>query len=176
VRALPIVWVALVLALIGARGSPWAGITVRVTEEARPLHAAIAALPPGAVVAGWPDETIDSVPYLSRRSALVARETHKPFHLHFTELMRERLRALIAAHYATEPAALHALRERYGVTHLLLDRRNLEASPLYFAPFEAEARAAFEAGRPRGFALQRLPSSAVVGTFGDYQLVQLSRL
>jgi MFS family permease len=175
-RALPVAWVALVLSLIGARGSAWTGITVRVSEEARPLYAAVAALPPAAVVAGWPDETNDSVPYLSRRSVLVARETHMPFHLHFTELMRKRTRALIAALYATDPTPIKTLRDRHGVTHLLLDRRLLAAPPLYFEPFETEARASFEAGRATGFALARIPPAAVVATFGDtYQLVQLSR-
>jgi hypothetical protein len=146
-----------------------------VPPEARPLYAAVARLPPSAVVAGWPDETTDSVPYLSRRSVLVARETHMPFHLHFTELMRERTRALIAAYYATEPGPLGALRSRYGVTHLLLDRRNFAAPPLYFAPFEAEARAAFEAGHRKGFVLEGVPASATVATFSDYRLVELPR-
>jgi hypothetical protein len=174
-RALPFAWVVLVLSMIGAHGSPWAGITVRVSEEARPLYAAIGALPPSAVVAGFPDETTDSVPYLSRRSVLVARETHMPFHRRFTELMRERTRALIAAHYATDLGPIHALRDRFGVTHLLLDRRYLVAPPLYFEPFESEARARFEAGRAKGFALSRAPAAAVVATFGsDYQLLELS--
>jgi hypothetical protein len=175
-RALPLAWVALVLALIGAHGSGWTGITVRVPEAIRPLYRAVARLPPTAVIAGWPDETTDSVPYLSRRSVLVARETHMPFHRGFTELMRERTRALVAAHFATDPAPLRALGERYGVTHLLLDRRNFTRPPPYFEPFEAEARALFEAGRPRGFVLATPPPAAVVATVGDYQLVELSRL
>jgi hypothetical protein len=176
-RALPVAWVALVLSMIGARGSPWAGITLRVSEEAKPLYAGIAALPADAVVAGWPDETTDTVPYLSRRSVLVARETHMPFHRSFAELMRERTRALIVAHYATDLAPIHALRDRYGVTHLLLDRRLLAAPPLYFEPFETEARARFEAGRGKGFILARVPHVAVVASFGnDYELVELSRL
>lgn len=175
VRALPLAWVVLVLSLIGARGSPWAGITVRVPPEARPLYAAVASLPPTAVVAGWPDETTDTVPYLSRRSVLVARETHMPFHLRFTEQMRERTRALIAAHYATDLAPLRALASRYGVTHLLLDRRNLATAPLHFAPFEAEARAAFTAGHAKGFVLASVPPAAVVARAGDFTLVDLSR-
>lgn len=175
-RALPAAWVVLVLALVGAHGSGWTGITVRVPPELRPLYAAAARLPPSAVVAGWPDEVNDSVPYLSRRSVLVARETHMPFHVRFTELMRDRTRALIAAYYATDLAPVHALRARYGVTHLLLDRRNFSASPLYFAPFEQEARAAFEANRAAGFALARVPASAAVVTAGDYTLIDLSGL
>jgi hypothetical protein len=176
VRALPAAWVALVLALVGAHGSAWTGITVRTPAELRPLYDAVARLPPAAVVAGWPDETNDGIPYLSRRSVLVARETHMPFHVRFTETMRERLRALVAAYYATNEAPLAALRQRYGVTHLLLDRRNFVTPPLYFAPFEAEARAAFEAGKPRGFTLAAVRPEAVVLTAGDYSLVELGRL
>jgi hypothetical protein len=175
-RALPFAWVALVLALIGAHGSGWTGITVRTPGELRPLYRAIARLPRSALVAGWPDEINDGVPYLSGRSVLVARETHMPFHVRFTELMRERIRALIAAHYATEPAPLALLGSRYGVTHLLLDRRNLTTPPAYFAPFDAEARAAFEAGKAAGFVLGAVPPEAVVFTVGDYSLVDLSRL
>ena len=118
----------------------------------------------------------DTVPYLSRRSVLVARETHMPFHLRFTELMRERTRALIAAQYATDPAPLKALRDRYGVTHFLLDRRNLTAPPPYFAPFDTEARAAFEAGRASGFVVAKVRPEALVLTLGDYALLDLSRL
>lgn len=175
-RALPFAWVALVLALIGAHGSGWTGITVRVPPELRPLYAAVERLPPNAVVAGWPDEVTDTVPYLARRSVLVARETHMPFHLRFTELMRERTRALIAATYAVDRAPVDALHARYGVTHVLLDRRNFAVPPLYFAPFEAEARAAFEAGRSRGFVLERVPAGATTFTVGDYALVDLSKL
>jgi hypothetical protein len=174
-RAVPAAWVALVLALIGAHGSGWTGITMRVPPEIRPLYAAIERLPPNAVIAGWPDETTDTVPYLSRRSVLVARETHMPFHRRFTELMRERMRALIAAYYATDPAPIRSLRNRYGVTHLLLDRRNFATSPAYFAPFEGEARAAFDAGRERGFVLAEPRLDATLLTIGDYTLVELAR-
>ena len=135
-----VVVVFFVLLLLGARGTSWAGLTVLVPPAQRPLYATLAELPKTSVVAGWPGQAIDNVPYLSRRTAFVTRETHMPFHRRYTELIRERMRAFVAAYYASDPEPLRALHRRYGVTHLVVDRKHFAAPPPYFAPFDAEAR------------------------------------
>jgi len=176
VRLAPVAWNLAVLALLGAHGASWAGLTVLVPPAERPLYGAIASLPKTAVVAGWPGFAIDNVPYLAGRSAFVTRETHMPFHRLYTELMRERMRALVAAYFASDPGPLRTLRERYGVTHLIVDRRHFESPPPYFAPFDAEARMAFAVGRARGFELSRVTARGVGIETGGVVLVELSRL
>ena len=90
----------------------------------------------------------------------MTRETHMPFHRRYAELTRERMRALIAAYFASDPAPLRTLHQRYGVTHLLVDRRHFAFPPPYFAPFDAETRVAFAVGRARGFELLRAGGAA----------------
>jgi len=175
-RALPFAFVALVLALLGAHGSGWTGITVRVPPADRPLFAALARLPKEAVIAGFPDETTDSVPYLSRRTVFVARETHMPFHEGFAALMAQRMRALTDAYFGTTADPVRTLRDRHGVTHVLLDRRHHRAPPPYFVPFGAEVTRAFERGRAGGFFFANAPAGALVYELGEYRLFDLSRL
>jgi hypothetical protein len=174
-RSVPLIWNLLVLSLVGARGASWSGLTVLVPPAERPLHATIARLPKTAVVAGWPGFAIDNVPYLARRTAFVTRETHMPFHRRYTELMRERMRALVAAYFASDPEPIRALHRRYGVTHLLVDRRHFDAPPPYFAPFDAEARALYAAKKPKGFELQRIALRGEAVETGGVSLVDLSR-
>jgi hypothetical protein len=176
VQSLPLVWNLVVLALVGARGASWSGLTVLVPPAERPLHATIARLPKTAVVAGWPGFAIDNVPYLARRTAFVTRETHMPFHRHYTELMRDRMRALIVAYYASDPEPIRSLHSRYGVTHLVVDRRHFDVPPPYFAPFDAETRAAFEAGKAKGFELRRVVERGGGIETDGLLLVDLSRI
>ena len=98
-----------------------------------------------------------------------------PFHLRYTELMRERTRALIAAYFASDPAPLRELHRGYGVTHLLVDRSHFASVPPYFAPFDAEARAAFAAGRARGLELERALARDAGTETGGVVVVELSR-
>ncbi len=175
-RSIPLAWNVFVLLVLGARGTSWAGLTVLVPPAERPLYASIAQLPKTSVVAGWPGLAIDNVPYLSRRTAFVTRETHMPFHRRYTELMRTRMRAFVAAYYASDPEPLIALHRRHGVTHLVVDRKHFAAPPPYFAPFDAEARLAFAAGRPKGFELERAIERGDGTNVGGLVLVDLSRI
>jgi hypothetical protein len=174
-RFVPLVWTLFVLALVGSRGASWSGLTVLVPAAERPLYSELADLPKTAVIAGWPGFAIDNVPYLSRRTAFITRETHMPFHRRYTELLRDRMRALTAAYFASDATALRDLHRRHGVTHLLVDRRHFDAPPPYFAPFGAEARAAFVAGRDRGFELQRVLERGHAREVGEVAIVDLAR-
>jgi hypothetical protein len=175
-KSIPYAWNVFVLLVLGARGTSWAGLTVLVPPAERPLYSSIARLPKTAIVAGWPGQAIDNVPYLSRRTAFVTRETHMPFHRRYTELMRERMRAFIAAYYASDPEPLRALQHRHGVTHLVVDRKHFAEPPLYFAPFDAETRRTFAAGRAKGFELERAIDRGKGRDVGGLVLLDLSRL
>jgi hypothetical protein len=176
VRAVPWLANAVIFVLLGARGVSWAGFTVRIPPADRPLFASIAGLPRDAVIAAFPSETSDSIPYLSRRSVYLARETHMPFHTRYTELMRARARALFAAYFASRPSVLRQFRDREHVTHLLIDRADFESRPSYFAPFDVDIARAFDAGRRAGFAAPALAPSLAVFSAGDWALLDLRKL
>src|SRR6185503_16367105 len=53
-RALALAVVAAYLLVAGGRGSPDAGLTIRVPPADAALYRFVATLPPGALLAGWP--------------------------------------------------------------------------------------------------------------------------
>jgi hypothetical protein len=142
-----------VLMLAGGHVSPDAGWAVRVPTETA-LYRAVAALPPDAIVAGWPDGPVDNVPYLARRRALLTFETHQALHAGYLDEMRRRAGALFDAYFASTWAPVIRLRDEFGVTHVLVDRRHFgPAPPAYFAPYDAWIAAAWARGRQEGFVL-----------------------
>jgi hypothetical protein len=176
-RVIPVVYNVLLLALVGAHGASTTGLTVIVPPTEIRVHEAIAWLPKTAVVAGWPGEVIDSVPYLTRRAAFITRETQMPFHTRYTRAQRARTRALIAAYFAGSLEPIRALRDDFRVTHLLVDRRHFERRPTYIAPFEPEIARAFDAARNQGgFAALALATRAEVFRSGPLLLLDLQKL
>ena len=173
---LPLAWGLVVLALIGGHGSKTAGLSVMIQPPDREFFRRVRELPTDALVAGWPGEDMDNLPYLSKRSVFVSRETHLPWHTRYTDLMRERTFALIDAYYATSVLPLKTLRDKYGVTHLLLDRRNYTTRASYFAPFDRRATDAFRAGSARSFAALESARRAAVFELEGRVLLDLSRL
>jgi hypothetical protein len=142
-----------VLGLAGGRVSADAGWGVRVSPDTR-LYQAAAALPPDAVVAGWPAGPVENIPYLARRRALLTFETHQALHAGYLHEMRRRARALFEAYFASTWAPVLRLRDEFGVTHLLVDRGHFAAAPpAYFAPYDAWIAEAWARGRREGFVL-----------------------
>ena len=169
---------AFCLLLLGGHGDKMRGLTVDLRHDSR-LFGFLENLPPSVLVAGWPwgKENIDSVPYLARRPAFVTFETHQALHRGYLNEMRERMRALIDAMFAVDPAPLICLRERWAVTHLIVDRRHYASSPpTYFKPFDAWTRAALERGRAVGFEVPRQLNVATVFSNGDLAVLDLRRI
>jgi hypothetical protein len=164
------------LLVLGGRVSPTAGYAVRADPDT-PLIASVRVLPAGAIVAGWPAGPLEDVPYLARRRVFLAFETHQAFHRGYLEEMRRRTRALVDAYFATTWTPVLALREAFGVTHLLVDRRHFQGRPpSYFAPYDrwiAEARAR---GRDAPPVLLDPPAEAIVFQDRDLLLLDLGRL
>jgi hypothetical protein len=163
-------------------------------EPPRRDHAEVMAfireLPATTVIAGWPGD-LDGVPYQTARTALVTRETHQAFHRKYTDLMRARAKAVIAALYDTDPnaAAVRRLSQDFGVTHLVVNTRMYDGSgvPRYFAPFDADLAAAREAvGRKtpivRSAGFQALTQVFPIGDSGvegerpDWVILDLTKL
>jgi len=157
----------------GPHGNPDAGLNTSTTRT--PLLEFLAALPPDTLLAGWPP-AMDSVPLLTRRRALVTQENSNAFHVDYTLMMRARTEALIAAYLATDAAPLRALRDRYGVTHLIFDARDFAARPpSYFHPFDAQIVALTRDRSPDAFLLPHLSDQAVF-RYGDVRVLDLRTL
>jgi hypothetical protein len=167
---------ALALVLVGPRGPLGKRPSYTLRKPERALYPALAKLPKDAVIAGWPAGALDFIALASRRTPFLSREAHYPYHTEMTLLMRRRMRALVAAYFATEDAPLLRLRDEFGVTHLLVEWSRLSASQVsYFRPFNADIKNALKALRGEQPAIHRHPS-ALVFRDGRYGLFELARL
>ena len=172
---LPVALVGLfVLLPFGGLGSASTGIPIHVTSH-KALYAFLSTLPKDSLIAGWPTD-MDNVPYLSRRQVLVHYESHQAFHEGYVIEMRQRMRALIDAYFASDVAPLVRLRDKWKVTHIVFRPDHLRRQPNYFSPFGEWARVAFKAGKLRGFELPRQVEAARVFSDDTYIVLDLKRL
>lgn len=161
------------LLVLGGTGSATAGFSVNARLEA-PLYEQLARMDDVKLVAGWPQGPVENVPYLAHKPALLTHETHQALHTEATEVQRARMLALIEAYFATAPGPLVRLRDSFGVTHLLVDRRHFGGPPpRYFAPFDAAIATAVH--RMQGQAPE-VSRHAPVFAFGPYVLLDLRRI
>jgi hypothetical protein len=125
----------LLLAIAGGRTSE-AGL-VKVPPAYAEAYAALARLDKRALVAGWPDFLTDGIQYHAGRSALLTYETHQMYHEGFVIEMRERMNAIIDAFCKGDVAAALSLREKWGVTHLIINGEKAKRTDYYkyFRPF-----------------------------------------
>jgi MFS family permease len=161
------------LLLLGGTGSATAGFTMNARAEAA-LYEQLARSPDVQLVAGWPAGPVENVPYLARKRALLTYETHQALHTEATKLQRARMFALIDAYFATSPEPLRRLRDSFGVTHLIVDRRHFGGpSPRYFAPFDAAIATAVQRmhGQP-----PEVSRYAPVFALGPYAVLDLRRV
>jgi len=164
------------LLLVGGRGGGSAGLTVRIDPE-DPLYPAVRQLPKQAVLAGWPSGPMDNIPLVTRRRAFLTEETHQAFSRGFADEARGRMRALIDAYFASSPDGLLALRDQFGVTHLLVDLQHLgDTPPWYFAPFDQWIPPAHEAMRETGSEVLRQLESAEVFRHENMVILDLGRI
>jgi hypothetical protein len=168
--------VGVLLLLSGGRGPGHAGLSQPVPVGQRPLHEFLAQLPPSALIAGWPDDVLDNVPYLTGRRILVGFEPHLTFHRGYASEMRRRMLALIDAYFASDVGPLRRLRCDFGVTHLLVNREHYAGSwPTYFRPFDrVVAEAAL--GLATTPATLRQAARAAVFEGGPFLVLDLARL
>jgi hypothetical protein len=180
-RATNRIWVSplaclLLLAVLGGTGGLSTGLTVNAQRDAL-LFSRLARVPDLRLLAGWPKGPIENVPYVCRKPAFVTFETHAAFHTTMVETLRTKMRAFVAAYFADGPAPLLRLREEFGVTHLLVDRRHFHGPPpLYFAPFDGEIRAAAAGLRGREPEVLRQAGHAAVFQSGHWILLDLRRI
>jgi hypothetical protein len=126
---------ALLIVAMADLAAPAQGLNVDVSRY-RPLMESLASDPTARLIAGWPNGPVDSVPYIVRKPAFVAKETHQAFHTEPVLEMRRRMNALIDAYWAESLPPLLRLRNEFGVTHLIVNRSHYrDEAPTYFEPF-----------------------------------------
>ncbi len=165
---------------LGARGPDRAGFNTWAAGDGE-IYVFLERLSPDSVVAGWPGpkERIENVPYLSAKTAFLTLENHEVYYRGYADEMRKRMRALIDAYYATGSGPLLRLREEFGVTHLIVDKRHLTGSPAaYFKPFGAWVTQAYLRAQKtrRGFETGRQFKAAHVYEDGTHFVLDLGRL
>ncbi|MCH8685625.1 hypothetical protein [Pedomonas mirosovicensis] len=92
--------------------------------EAPAVVEAVRAAPKNTLVAGFAPD-LDNIPALAQRRVLTAREYHLPYGREYVREMRERLGDTASAVFAGGPEGVRRLVSRYGITHLLIDRREV---------------------------------------------------
>ena len=162
-------------ACLGGRGSPVAGLNVDL-RQSRGFYAELAALPKDAMIAGWPIGVVDNIPYVAHRQVLVNLECHQAFHVEYVLEMRRRTEAIIAAYFANSVEPLEALRDKYQVTHLLIDLEHFRGeTPEYFKPFDESIKRA-TAQRQGGYEVLRQAEHGIRMHDGHHVLIELGRL
>ncbi|MBP7831291.1 MAG: hypothetical protein KA248_15390 [Kiritimatiellae bacterium] len=164
------------LLLLGGRGGGATGLSVDARAD-RDLYDAIAELPPGALLAGWPEGPLNNVPWLCRRSVLLNRESHEAIHQGYAEQMRRRLKAVVDGCFATTSDPLDRLHRNWGVSHLLVDLTHYEEdAPIYFEPFNEVIRNAHGRMRAGGSEVLRQADACAVFKNGRWMLLDLARM
>ncbi len=95
--------------------------------EAPGLMRVLAQTPPDTLVAGLSPD-LDNVPAAAKRRVLTAREYHLPYDVNYVDAMRLRLADTVSAVFAPGPEGVRTLVQRYGVTHILIDKSEVTPS------------------------------------------------
>jgi len=169
---------AVLLALLGTYGSRSFGYDVHLQSSERGIAAAIRALPPNVLVAGWPEGFMDDVTTFTKRTAFITYQTYMPYNQRMTLEMRARAVAVIDAYYSPDLAPLRRLRDEFHVTHFVLEPSRLRKRGRLFRPLNQQiaARAGALAASEQENALAGDLGDAVVYRDGHYELVELAKL
>jgi hypothetical protein len=168
----------LLLLAVGARGRPDSGMSEKLERRDNKVFAAIAKLPPSAVLAGWPAGVLEDIPIATRRTAFITGQLYMPYHKDMTLEMRERTRAVIRAYFAPDLAPLLLLRDKYRVTHFLVEPAQLQKPSDLFAPLDSDVKKArkklAESGKPNALATDF--GRAVIYRDERFTVLELSKL
>lgn len=160
----------------GGRGPTKEGIWLGSKEREAVLRE-LKRLPQDAMIAGWPRGAMDEVPYLAERRALATKQTHEALYSRYILEMRKRVLAIIDAYYATDVGPLVRLRDEFGVTHFLVDRRHFGEKPAtYFQPFTDYMERVRAQVRQGDLEVLRQIDPAAVYDAGDHVVLDLRRL
>ncbi len=172
--------IAVYLAAFGSRGNVDLSAASVDEKPTQHLFDVIATLPKDAIIAGWPLGVLRKMEYVTRRNAFLTGDLHQVLHLTFMKVMRERMDALFDAYLSTDAAPLYRLRQKFGVTHLIVDTRDFtdpKHAPEYFAPWEARIQPRLQKIKGKEYLLNRqLRQTAAVFDQNGLLLLDLAKL
>jgi hypothetical protein len=165
----------LLCCIFAGTGSSNVGLTVRVKQST--LLQQISNLPSNVTVAGWPDGIVQNVPYVTRRKILLSQEVHQAIHSGYTLQLRRRMEAMINAYLSTSVESIIILRDEFGVSHLIVDKRHLNYRKLgYFKPFKQSIDTRLKEIKEQELFIPKLYRSASIWQNKKYALLDLSKL
>jgi hypothetical protein len=85
--------------------------------------------PKDSLIASLSQEA-DNIPSFAQRSVFASQEYALPYHLGYYQPMRDRIAALMQVSYSADLATVQAFTQRYGIDFWLVDRSQLNRSPL----------------------------------------------
>jgi hypothetical protein len=129
------------------------------------------------LIAGWPTRLLSDVPYLVERSVFGGHEMHVVIHSGYTLKMRDRVYDTIKALWPETSRDIVNLNNKWGVTHLLLDKYLYRRNTIYkyFNPFNDLIKKRIVKVNLINEFRKRWPE-AIVYDDGDYVLVDLIKL
>jgi hypothetical protein len=104
------------------------------------------------LIAGWPRGAVEYIPVVAHKEVLIDYEHAHPLYLNYYDEVRNRLMDVVKLTYATNITEAIAIRDRYGLTHLLVENTNFDlskGSPHIFDPYNALVLA-YRRGPPPG--------------------------
>ncbi len=143
-----------------------------------PIYDFLKKLPATTLIAGWPIGIIDSVPYFSGRGPFLTMETHQVFRSKYLLEMRARTYAIIDAYFDNSLGAILNLKNKFGVTHLILEKQYFKKAPKYFKPFDKYIKSKPNLISNQWTQIYQSPEvkSAIVFKHGSYVVIDLSLL
>ncbi|MBF0357219.1 MAG: hypothetical protein HQL70_01355 [Magnetococcales bacterium] len=164
------------LLVLGGKGKVKIGIDKDLMEY-EPIIEYVQTLPKDVMIAAWPKSIVESLPFLARRSIFISNEYAFPVLKKISDITGERTYKFIDAYFSTDLDAIKSLRDSYGVTHIVIDKRHFEDGKLrYFAPFLEYAKKKRLAGKEAGYELIRLIPKLKIFAFNDLIILDLKCL
>lgn len=129
-------------ALFYPAGGAGAHGRVRNAKALQPLCDYLRQLEGPVLLAGWPNNVLDDIPLFAHKEVLVNYEHAQPLYLGFYATISERIHDNLALIFAIDLETVLRIRDKYGLTHLVIGERILAQrgpTPNIFAPFNDQA-------------------------------------
>lgn len=151
----------------------------RYTDEKRnELYCFLSSLPKDALIVAHP-YLADDIPLFTKRSVLVSEELSSSWYKNYYQQMKERLYDTFKLIYAVDLGEVNPIFHKYGITHLVLSKKDFDLSYLnqigfYHKPFDdfVKKRVIIE----KGFIFNNRNSPWVTFSNDDYWVIEVASL
>lgn len=161
----------------------FSGVKERKTDNVARFRAItdhIASLPQDVYLTGWPLFDMDYVYLLSHRRVLVDYESAHPLYVDYYDEIRRRMIDTFHLYFATNRLQAINIRDKYGLTHLLLQKkfvaRDEERVPMLYPEMREKARRIKRVARKSGLFFESPDAACVAHESKTYLLIDLRRL